>query len=56
MRKDVGEMSKEWIAAVQREKHYTKGEIITMYLNKVDFGANNTLGLNQQPLFQYHAG
>lgn len=36
---------KEWITAVQLEKHYTKEEIITMYLNKVDFGAYNTFGI-----------
>jgi penicillin-binding protein 1A len=36
---------KEWITAVQLEKHYTKEEIITMYLNKVDFGAYNTYGI-----------
>jgi len=36
---------KEWITSVQLEKHYTKEEIITMYLNKVDFGAYNTYGI-----------
>ena len=36
---------KEWITAVQLERHYTKQEIITMYLNKVDFGAYNTFGI-----------
>ena len=36
---------KEWITAVQLERHYTKEEIITMYLNKVDFGAYNTFGI-----------
>ncbi len=30
----------EWVIAVQLEKHYTKEEIITMYLNKYDFGYN----------------
>lgn len=31
---------KEQIIAVRLEKHYTKQEIITMYLNTVDFGSN----------------
>ena len=31
---------RELIVAVRIEKHYTKQEIITMYLNTVDFGAN----------------
>ncbi len=30
----------EWVIAIQLEKHYTKEEIITMYLNKYDFGYN----------------
>src|SRR5882757_2237244 len=36
---------REWITAVQLERHYTKEEIITMYLNTVDFGAYNTYGI-----------
>ena len=36
---------KEWIIAVQLERRYTKQEIITMYLNTVDFGAYNTFGI-----------
>lgn len=32
--------SKEWITAIKIEKAYTKKEIITMYLNTVDFGSN----------------
>ncbi|MDB5006454.1 MAG: peptidase [Mucilaginibacter sp.] len=36
---------KEWIIAVQLERRYTKQEILTMYLNKVDFGAYNTFGI-----------
>lgn len=32
--------SKEWVIALQLERHYTKEEIITMYLNKYDFGHN----------------
>lgn len=35
----------EWITAVKIERHYTKEEIITMYLNTVDFGAYNTFGI-----------
>ncbi len=31
---------KEWIIAIRLEKFYTKDEIITMYLNTVDFGSN----------------
>jgi len=29
---------KEWVIAIRLEKQYTKNEIITMYLNKYDFG------------------
>jgi len=36
---------KELIIAVRLEKHYTKQEIITMYLNTVDFGSN-TYGIS----------
>lgn len=36
---------KEWITAVQLERHYTKQEIITMYLNTVPFGAYQTYGI-----------
>ena len=36
---------KEWIIAVQLERRYTKQEIVTMYLNTVDFGAYNTFGI-----------
>ncbi len=35
---------KEWILAVQIERAYTKKEIMTMYLNTVDFGSN-TFGI-----------
>ena len=31
---------KEWILAIRIEKAYTKKEIITLYLNTVDFGSN----------------
>ncbi|MEP6614599.1 MAG: transglycosylase domain-containing protein, partial [Mucilaginibacter sp.] len=36
---------KEWITAIRLERRYTKQEIITMYLNTVDFGAYNTYGI-----------
>lgn len=36
--------SKEWITAIQLEKRFTKGEIVTMYLNTVDYG-NNAYGI-----------
>ncbi|SEM98049.1 penicillin-binding protein 1A [bacterium A37T11] len=36
----------ELITAVRLERNYTKNEIITMYLNTVDFGAYNTYGIN----------
>lgn len=32
---------KEWIIAIRLERFYTKEEIITMYLNTVDFGSNS---------------
>jgi len=34
----------EWIIAIKLERNYTKEEIITMYLNTVDFG-NNAFGI-----------
>lgn len=36
---------KELIISVQLERQYTKQEILTMYLNTVDFGAYNTFGI-----------
>lgn len=35
----------EWIIAVRLERNYTKEEIVTIYLNTVDFGAYNTFGI-----------
>jgi len=32
---------KEWITAVKLEKNYTKNEILSMYLNVVEFGSNS---------------
>jgi len=32
---------KEWMTAVQLERNFTKEEIMTMYLNTVDFGSNS---------------
>ena len=34
----------EWVIAAKLEKRFTKDEILTMYLNKYDFG-NNAIGL-----------
>lgn len=36
--------SKEWITAYKLERHFSKKEILTMYLNTVDFGSN-TFGI-----------
>jgi penicillin-binding protein 1A len=33
--------TKEWLTAVKLERNYTKEEILTMYLNTVDFGSNS---------------
>ncbi|NVO03291.1 MAG: penicillin-binding protein [Bacteroidetes bacterium] len=33
--------TKEWITAVKLERSYTKQEILTMYINTVDFGSNS---------------
>jgi len=32
---------KEWITAIKLERRFSKDELITMYLNTVDFGANS---------------
>jgi len=32
---------KEWMTAIQLERNFTKEEIMTMYLNTVDFGSNS---------------
>ena len=36
--------SKEWLTAIGLEKNFTKGEIMTMYFNTVEFG-NNAFGI-----------
>lgn len=41
----VGQKFGEWIVAVKLEKRYTKEEILTMYLNKVDF-LNQGVGIH----------
>ena len=33
--------TKEWLTAMKLEQHYTKEEILAMYLNTVDFGSNS---------------
>jgi penicillin-binding protein 1A len=37
--------TKEWITAINLEKHFTKEEIMTMYLNTVEFG-NGAFGIH----------
>ncbi|RVU01582.1 penicillin-binding protein [Mucilaginibacter limnophilus] len=44
----------EWITAVKIERHYTKEEIITMYLNTVDFGAYNVYGIKSASLTYFN--
>lgn len=44
----------EWITAVKIERHYTKEEIITMYLNTVDFGAYNVFGIKSAALTYFN--
>lgn len=45
--------SKEWITAVKIEIFYTKQEILTMYLNTVDFGSN-AYGINTACATYFH--
>ncbi len=40
----IKQKAKEWIIAIRLERQYTKNEILTMYLNKVDF-VNNAVGI-----------
>ncbi|GAA4926777.1 penicillin-binding protein 1A [Mucilaginibacter defluvii] len=44
----------EWITAVKIERHYTKEEVITMYLNTVDFGAYNVFGIKSAALTYFN--
>jgi penicillin-binding protein 1A len=41
----ISQKLKELIIAVELERRYTKQEIVTMYLNTVNFGAYNTYGI-----------
>ncbi|MBE7175353.1 MAG: transglycosylase domain-containing protein [Mucilaginibacter polytrichastri] len=43
--KRIVQKLQEWVIAVKLERNYTKQEIITMYLNTVDFGTYNTYGI-----------
>ncbi len=36
--------TKEWLTAIRLERNFTKGDILTMYLNTVDYG-NNAFGI-----------
>ncbi len=45
--------SKEWITAVKIEMFYTKKEILTMYLNTVDFGSN-AYGIKTAAMTYFH--
>lgn len=45
---------KELIISVQLERHYTKQEILTMYLNTVNFGAYNTYGIKSAARTYYN--
>lgn len=42
--KRIHQKVKEWIIAIRLEKHYTKNEIIAMYLNRADF-VNHAVGI-----------
>jgi penicillin-binding protein 1A len=39
--KTLVDKTKEWITAIKLERAYTKEEILSMYLNTVDFGSNS---------------
>ncbi|MBC7915622.1 MAG: penicillin-binding protein [Pyrinomonadaceae bacterium] len=43
--KRVIQKLQEWITAIKLERQYTKEEIITMYLNTVDYGSYNSFGI-----------
>lgn len=46
---------KEWIIAARLEKHYTKEEILTMYLNKFDF-LNQAVGIKSAAYIYFGRG
>ena len=45
--------TKEWIVATKLEQNFTKEEILTMYLNTVDFGSN-TFGIKTASRFYFN--
>jgi len=51
--KRVFQKFQEWIIAVRLERHYTKEEIITMYLNKFDW-VNNAVGIKSASLVYFN--
>jgi penicillin-binding protein 1A len=51
--KRVFQKFQEWIIAVRLERHYTKEEIITMYLNKFDW-VNNAVGIKSAALVYFN--
>ncbi|MGY3053629.1 penicillin-binding protein 1A [Pedobacter sp. UYEF25] len=53
--KRVMQKFKEWIVAVKLERNYTKEEIITMYLNTVDFG-NQAYGIKSAARVYFNTG
>jgi len=50
--KRITQKFKEWIIAVRLEKRYTKDEILTMYLNRLDF-VNNAVGVQSASLVYF---
>ncbi|GAA4324822.1 transglycosylase domain-containing protein [Mucilaginibacter gynuensis] len=52
--KRIVQKMQEWITAVKIERHYTKEEIITMYLNTVDFGAYNVYGIKSAAITYFN--
>lgn len=52
--KRIMQKFQEWITAVKLERNYTKEEIITMYLNTVDFGSYNSFGIKSAAKTYYN--
>ncbi len=50
----IKQKMQEWITAVKIERQYTKEEIITMYLNTVDFGAFQVFGIKSAALTYFN--